>query len=250
MEQDNPSKQMILHWLSDYTTFICDQLRVPHDEGYRHLQQYLELTARGPSHQPVIPVHEQPHPYANASSLQPKESQDHASGLYPGAFSGEEVTSPYSVAVQASHTTPESQHSHHDQRRGYDNMDWGVSGTTVPYLQSAQLPSSSSIGRVADYDPLWVQNENMDPSVVEAFRSKMKLDVLFRDVIKTGDTLIFQVSISADGQERNTEAYLQVRCQWLLRNFVPTLTLLVHRYFNERQREAWAVPRLFHHSVR
>ena len=119
-----------------------------------------------------------------------------------------------SAATTARFDAPPGPFSLYDQQLG------GLSDSNIPDSSALSVlltgpPNKTPIGRITDYDPLWVQHNNVDTTMVENFRSRMKFDTLFsQEVIKTGDTLTFQVSASANAQHGETEAHLTVmRCR-------------------------------------
>ena len=92
---------------------------------------------------------------------------------------------------------------------GITDADLSEPGT--PSAKSTPSINAAPIGTVAEYDPFWTRRKNVDPAMVERFRSSMKFDTLITSgVIRTGDVLTFQVSALINGQTQDTEAHLQV----------------------------------------
>ena len=232
MEQNFPPHHVIVDWLADYTHFICDHFSLPRDQADGLLQQYLNPTARGPPQQPTTSPYEQ----SSGSSEAPN--------LYPEAHFQEQLPNPYLATYLMPLNHPVPSNPHHDARveedadhlsssRGMLARNTTSQGQFVAYEQqpgnmmttNSDLPEASitspqptqtlnqtPIGSITDYDPLWIQNNNVDPLRVTQFRSDMKFDTLFSQrVIKLGDVLIFQVSTTTtNGQTQKTEAHLKV----------------------------------------
>lgn len=68
MEQNPTTNDVIVDWLADYSHYICDRFNIPHTQAGGILQDYLELTARGPPQQPVASPYQQPTSYPKPSN--------------------------------------------------------------------------------------------------------------------------------------------------------------------------------------
>lgn len=229
MEQDPSLNDVIIDWLADYTHFICDQFNFPHDEAKGLLQRYLDLTAKDspqqtvtlPLNQPTIypeipsPRHETPfrkqglnaHLSTQPSNLPlgdsvPSKSHRETRLWEDAGFLGSTVPD----------TTPQGQLTAYGQQPGnVVTTASDLSEASAPYPQQNQRSNQTPIGTVADYDPLWVQKNNVIPLRVHEFRSAMKLETLITaGVVKMGDVLTFQVSVPENGQVLETEAHLAV----------------------------------------
>ena len=248
MEHQPASDQTIASWLRDYTHFICDQLRLPHDQGEGLLQQYLHLTVGGGPPQ-------QQQPPASSLEQEPLTSGDPrtpptACPSYPPLPLQEQSPSAPIAGVGQnflpSHAGPSNWH--HEPPPMWEEANGASSNPTAmtapiaavwepftaydhqqpeptasdlnlptktasPLMQQSSAPYSQiPIGTVADYDPLWVQRNNYDPALVETYQSRMKYDTLTNNgVLKHGDVLTFQVSVpAANGENVKTEAHLTV----------------------------------------
>ena len=231
MEQPPPSPQAILFWLANYTHFICDQFSLPHEQGNGLLQQYLDLTRGAPSQQPAPSAYEQltsypdiPSPHQSHEQLPSAHLAAHLQDTpfgYPAPpnpqhepYVGENADNMSNTTAEtAANAAPWGPIPPYDQQSG-DMMtvcsDFLEDSTSSPVL--TEPPHKTPIGSLTDYDPLWVQQNNIDPAMVEKFPSRMKFDTLFtQDVIKMGDILSFQVSVCANGQDVATEAHLKVK---------------------------------------
>ena len=244
MEHQPASDQTIASWLRDYTHFICDQLRLPHDQGEGFLQQYLHLTVGGDPPQkqqqpassleqgrptggdpktppaacpyPPLPEQSPSHPIAGGQGLPlsdagPSNWHHEAPLMWEeahGASSNPTNMTAPNAAVWGPFTAYDQQQP--DPTASDLNLP---TGTTSPLMQQSSAPYSQiPIGTVADYDPLWVQRNNYDPALVETYQSRMKYDTLTNNgVLKHGDVLTFQVSVpAANGENVKTEAHLTV----------------------------------------
>lgn len=252
MDQNHAPRDVIIDWLADYTHFICDQFGVPHDQADGLLQQYLDLTARAPHQQPVISLSEEPVGYPDPSnhhyaplihpiSHLPLHLQTQASS-YSAPLSPHDETSAREetnhssnpMAMTALTTSPLWQFYPHDQQPWNSmtmNSDFLEAGAPSPSRPQTQTFNQTPIGKITDYDPLWVQKDNVNPDQVRDFQSRMKFDTMFyHGVIKLGDVFTFQVLVSANGQYKKTEAHLKITgtslCPAYLKNF-PDLSLSV-----------------------
>ena len=72
MEQSPPFNQAIAAWLKNYSHFICDRLSLSHNQAEELFHEYLNLTARDPSQQPVAS------PYGQTTSYPEPPSPYHA----------------------------------------------------------------------------------------------------------------------------------------------------------------------------
>ena len=68
MEQNPTTNDVIVDWLADYSHYICDRFNIPHNQAGGILQDYLELTVRGPLQQPVASPYQQPTSYPKLSN--------------------------------------------------------------------------------------------------------------------------------------------------------------------------------------
>lgn len=252
MEQNASQDQVILDWLTNYTLFICDRFDLPHDQADEILRQYLENKTRSFPQQPVTSLSEQPTrcpvfqrsyheaysreqapiPHlATCSQDQPLSYSTLYSPHHEGQFEEEANQSSNSMGLLAHNATAQGELDTYDRQQ--DNM------TTIdPDLletsssQQTQTLNQTSVGNITDYDPLWVQNNGVDPLRVGMFKSAMKFDALFRQgVITFGDVLTFQVSIYANGQNERTEAHFKVKVYSLLpdiHNSHPTRSQALH----------------------
>ncbi len=241
MDDNLASSQSVLEWLTDYTHFICHQFNVPHDQAGGLLQQYLDLKARPSTLEQVMSPYEQPTSYPDVPSSQHYTfTQEQSSSAHLAAdlrevplgkqaslsphdsYTGEETNQLFNVTATTTHNeTSPGLPLPYDGQSG--NMMTGSSflGTKVPSPQSNQLLETTSIGSIKDYDPFWVQHENVDPNTVESFPSAMKFENLVgTNVIRFGDILTFPVSMSINGQSEETEAHLKVMCQRPHREYV------------------------------
>lgn len=246
MKQNPVPNNVIIDWLADYTHFICDRFCFPHDQANGLLQQYLDLTARGIPQQAVTSLHEQPatceqrasypdppsphqeacfqeqpsNPHAETQYFQnhfPRDSaplrphlEANAGGEADHLFNTVALTTP--IATPPGHTSPYDQQSDDIMTEDRDFSEAGAASQQQPHTLS-----QSSIGNISDYDPLWVQKNNLDPLLVQKFKSVMKFDTLFaQGVIKLGDVLTFRVSTTINGQSQETEAHLQVKVHSVL----------------------------------
>ena len=228
MEQYPPSNPAITWWLGDYTHFICDQLGLPHEQGHQLFQQYHWLTTGLPPQQPAslcgyptaypeMPVgHHNTHSQEQSSRASLDDGFQNLpvsnSGSSHEHSIGEKVDHPCSpTAMIAPNVAPRGLFSSDNQQPGKKTSDLDVLKTISPSMQSNGASIHNPIGSIADYDPLWVQHNNVDPMTVKNFHTSMKFDTLFtHNVIKFGDILAFQVSVNANGQPFRTEAHLKV----------------------------------------
>ena len=233
MEQKPIPTNLIVFWLGDYTHFICDQFGFPHDQADRLLQQYLDRTVKGSSPQPARSLDVEPteHPeILDSNHNTPCHEQPSCTSLASAACNllqrYEAPSSPQqeSYIREADHsinvtglTAPDANSQGLSLRNDQHSADMMItesdqSENNPLSTQSSEPLDRTPIGSIKDYDPLWVQHNNIDTSEVEAFKSPMKFETLFHSrVITIGDVLTFQVCISTEGQERMTEAHLQVR---------------------------------------
>lgn len=179
-----------------------------------HIQNHLlsDSAPSDPHHEPFI--REQHH-----SSRLPPHLQTQ-SPSYPAPVSrhhephaGEETDhSSNPMAMTAPITLPPMQFSPYDHQTWNNTTMYSDSSEVgAPSRPQTQTLNQKPVGKVRDYDPLWVQKNNVDPDKVRDFISPMKLDDLLRyRVIKLGDIFTFQVSVSANGQDETTEAQFQV----------------------------------------
>ena len=233
MEQIPIPANLIVFWLGDYTHFICDQFGFPHDQADRLLQQYLDRTvegsppqpARSPSVEPAkypeildssqnTPCHEQPSNPSSASALGNLLQGYEA----PASPQQESYIQEADDSTNVTGLTPRDTNSQilsllrgrHSANMTITDSD--LSGNNPLSTQSSEPSNKTPIGSIWDYDPLWVQRNNIDIAMVEEFTSPIKFDALFTSrIITIGDILTFQVSPSTDRKDRKTEAHLQVR---------------------------------------
>lgn len=231
MEQNSASGQAILYWLADYSHFICDSPSLPHEQGNRLLQQYLDLTKGTPPQQAAPSPYEQPTSYPEIPSSHHSSEQLMSAHLathlrdtpssylappnskHESCFQEEADPMAISAATTARFDAPLGPFYLYDQQSG-DLLTTGSNDPENSALSPllTEPPNKTAIGRITDYDPLWVQHNNVDTTMVEEFRSRMNFDTLFsQEVIKTGDILTFQVSVSANAQHIEIEAHLKVR---------------------------------------
>ena len=226
MEQYPPSNEAITWWLADYTNFICDQLGLPDEQGDQLFQQYHWLTTGFPPQQPASSLYgyatacpEMPIDYHNTYSQEQSPSADLEDGLQnlPVSNSGpSNLPHEHSIKEEVNHLSaanvaPQGLLSSYDQQPGQTASDLDILETISPSMQSIGPSKHNPIGSIADYDPLWVQYNNVDPIAVKNFHTSMKFDTLFtHNVIKFGDILTFQVAVNVNGQNLQTEAHLKV----------------------------------------
>ncbi len=239
---DNPaSSQSVLEWLTDYTHFICHQFNVPHDQAGGLLREYLNLKAQPSMLEPITSPYEQPTSYPDIPSpphytfSQEQPSSAHlaadlrevplgnqASLFSHESYTGKDTNHLFNVTATTTHSkTPLGLPVPCDEQS--DNMmaDSSLPETEAPSPQLNQPSKRTAIGSIKDYDPFWVQHENIDPNTVESFSSAMKFEQLVRkNVIKLGDILTFPVSVSINGQSKETEAHLKVTCKRPHREYV------------------------------
>ena len=233
MEQNPPSNQAILAWLADYTYFICARFSLPHEQANGLLQQYLNLTTFTPPHQSATSPYQQPTSYPEPPN--PQQSTHFGEQLPSAHLATHFQHTPLShpVAPSPYHESNTSQEADHALNTAgiitpnalpqgpfspyglqLDNMmtvDEDSPQRSAPSPQSIEPPNEPAIGSIKDYDPLWVQHNNVDPAAVENLQSSMKFDTLFTNgVIKIGDILTFQVLFNTNGQDIKTEAHLEV----------------------------------------
>ena len=246
MGQKLISDDLIIYCLGDYTHFICDQFGIPHDRADGLLQQYLDRTVQGSPPQLARSPYEESTKYPEILDFHPNipyqeqpQSSTLASDLCNFPLSYEAPSSPQCVSYieEADHsfhvpdlTAPDAKSQRlflHNDQKSADMMttDSDLSGNNPISTQSRETSDGSPIGSIRDYNPLWVQHNNIDHSEVENFRSPMKFDTLFTNrIITLGDSLTFKVSASTDGHVRMTEAHLKVRRQ---RHPKETLIMLI-----------------------
>ena len=232
MEQYPPSNQAITWWLADYTNFICDQLGLPHEQGDHLFQHYHWLTTGGPPQQPAsslygyptaspeTPIeHHSTHSHEQSSGGSPEDSvqnlpvRNSGSPTLPHEHCVKDEVNHLSEpsAMTAPNIGPQGPSSSYGQEPGQTSSDPCVSETNSLSMQSVRPSNPKPIGSVADYDPLWVEHNNVDPDTVNNFHTSMKFDTLFtHKVIKSGDVLTFPVAVNANGQNIQTEAHLKV----------------------------------------
>ena len=229
MEQYPSSNPAITWWLADYTHFICDQLDLSHEQGDQLFEHYHWLTTGLSPQQPASTLYGYPTAlpemgigHHNTHSREQSLSAPLEDGLPVGnsGFSnlhhehsiGEEVhhlSNP--TAMTAPNLAPGGLFSSYDQQPGQVKNEQDVPETTSASMQSIGPSNVTPIGSVADYDPLWVQHNHINPNTVKNHHTSMKLDTLFtHNVIKFGDILTFQVAVNANGQNIQTEAHLKV----------------------------------------
>lgn len=122
------------------------------------------------------------------------------------------------MATTAPNEAPRTQFFPYDQQPWNNmNIDSGFPEAAAPSSSQTRTPNPTTVGTITDYDPLWVQKDNVDPVQVENFNSAMQFDTLCsQGVIKLDDVLTFQVSVTTNGQEEETEAHLKVELHSLL----------------------------------
>ena len=232
MEQYPPSNQAITWWLADYTHFICDKLDLSHEQGDQLFQQYHLLTTGNPPQHPAsslngcptacpdMPIddHDTHSQEQSLSALLEHDlrnlpmSNSGLSNLPHKHFLGEEVNHPSNLTTMAApNLAPQGLFSSYDHQPGPTTSDLDVPETFSKLMQSNGPSNHNPIGSVADYDPLWVQHNNVNPITVKNYLTSMKFDTLFTNhVIRLGDILTFQVTVTANGRYLQTEAHLQV----------------------------------------
>lgn len=242
MEQTPPLNQVIGIWLADYSHFICDRLSLPRDQAGELLQEYLDLTARDPSQQPVASPYEQPTSYPepptpyhathhreqplnlDAPTRQQTLDPIHSQGPNPNHETYDKENPPQSstsMALTVSNTIRQAPFPPGDPQSGGIvpiNANISEPGAPLPPLLPQPIPpvNQTPIGSIWEYDSLWVQHNNEDPAAVERFSSAMKVDTLLSaGVMKIGDVLTFQVSVPGHSQPLQTEAHLSVRLKSL-----------------------------------
>ena len=240
MDDNLASSQNVLEWLTDYTHFICHQFNVPHDQAGGLLGEYLDLKARSSTLEPVMSPYEQPTSYPEIpspkhytfSQEQPSSAHlaadlqqvapDVQASLSPHDSYTEETNQLFNVASTTTHNeTSPGPSLPYGEQSGDMVADSSFLETKVPSPQLNQPSERASIGSIKDYDPFWVQHENVNPNAVESFPSSMKFEQLIStNVIRLGDILTFPVSVSINGQSKDTEAHLKVTCQRPHREYV------------------------------
>ena len=232
MEQFPPSNPAVTWWLADYTHFICDKLDLPHEQGDQLFQQYHLLTTGSPPPHPASSLYGYPRacpemPVSHHSTLSQEQSPsallEHDLQNLPMSNTGpSNLPHEHSIGEEVNHVSnstvmtppnvmPQGLFSSYDQQHGQITSDLDVPDTISSSMQSTGPSNHYPIGSVADYDPLWIQHNNVDPNTVTNHYTSMKFDTLFSNhVIRLGDVLTFQVTVTADGQLLQTEAHLQV----------------------------------------
>ena len=190
--------------------FIMEQSQNPH-LPMRILNQ--PLSNSGPSsqrHEPLIRGQPQDR---HLATHQPMTHSAHFSRHHE-TYGGDETGDLFTpMATATPNEAPRPQFSHYDQNPSSNmTLDSGFSPAAGPSSSQTQTTNPAPVGTIEDYDPLWVQKENVDPVQVEEFKSAMNFEtLLLQGAIKLDDVLIFQVSVTTNGREEETEAYLQVR---------------------------------------
>ena len=227
MEQYPPSSPAITWWLGDYTHFICDQLGLPHEQGHQLFQRYHWLTTGLPLQQPAslcgypTACPEIPTGHHNTHSQEQSPGASLEDGFQNLPVSNSGSSHEHSIGEKVNHLSnptamipnvaPQGPFSSYDQQPGQSTSDLDAPETISPSMQSIRPSNNNPIGSIADYDPLWVQHNNVDPMTVKNFHTSMKFDTLFtHHVIKIGDILTFKVSVYINGQISRTEAHLKV----------------------------------------
>ena len=235
MDQNPIPNDLIVFWLRDYTHFICDQFGLPHNRAGGLLQQYLDLTVHGSPPQNTKSPYEEPTRYPaildshpNTPYQEQPRSKPPSSDPcnFPRSYAApsslrheshiEEAGKPLNVAGLTIPDAKSQGQSLYDDEQSGDMMitDSDLPKNNPLSTQSREPLGRNSIGSVHDYDPLWVQHNNIDPAEVEKFKSPIKFeDLICYRVITVGDVLTFQVSVGTGGQDLVTEAHLKVRYQ-------------------------------------
>ena len=235
MNQGTLEDHVLLNWLQTYTCYICDSLNLPQNQGTGLLEEFLRLPARVSAQEPFTPPYEQPASHTETTdsrcetrheqhlmnpglathtqdqAISPRESCDRhydASTGYNTKYQSKSMAIETSSSPPKLQSYPDNQHS-----GGMMPMDLGQSESSHQLSQSIQaVVDRAPIGSITDYDPLWVQKENVNSEIVEGFTSKINFDSLFSSsVIRTGDVLTVQVIIPKNGSGTETEAHLTVR---------------------------------------
>ena len=83
-------------------------------------------------------------------------------------------------------------------------MDLGQSERSHHLSQPIQaVKDRAPLGSIEDYDPLWVQKGNVNPKIVEDFKSRISFDTLFSySVIRPGDVLTLKKMKQRQGLKR------------------------------------------------
>lgn len=139
------------------------------------------------------------------------------------------------TAFMTPNTTSRDHASPYDQQSDSimtEDQDFSEAGAA--FQQQPQTLNQSFIGSISDYDPLWIQNNNVDPLLLQKFQSAMKFVTLFsQGAIKLGDVLTFQISMKIDGQSQETKAHLKVNVHSL-----PLATHHTHPIRSQARHEA------------
>lgn len=229
MDQTPPSERIILDWLTDYTHFICNKFGISQDCANELLQQYLDLKARDPPQQATAspsvqqknyPETPDPHQYTHHWEQPSTQLQNIPLGF---RVHSDLLNESYD-ARETHHSSSPSTMAAPDPAIGplfssYDQQSGNMTMYSNPNpLETCDLPpnlmhtfSTNPLGSIPDYDPLWIQNRNLDPRILDNFSSNMQFDTLFmQGIIKINDVLTFQVSVTNNGAVQDTEAHLTV----------------------------------------
>ena len=235
MNQGTSEDHRLLSWLQAYTSYICDRLNFPQNRGEGLLEDFLKLPARDSAQQSSASPYELPASHTvtrnsqcetrNAQHLTnpgpTKHTQDQIISLHESCDRHNDASTGYntdytsnSMAIETSSSLPQLESYPDDQHSGgMMPMDLGQSESSHQLSQSIQaVKGRAPIGSIKDYDPLWVQKGNVNPEIVEGFHTRTNFDTLFSsNVIRTGDVLAIQVTISDNGSNTETEAHVTVR---------------------------------------
>ena len=235
MDQGTSEDLLLLEWLQNYTSYICDRLNIPHNQGTGLLEGYLKLPARTSVQQSSVLAYKQPAShsgttnshcetrhaqrltkpgratYTQDQAIIPRESCDRHDDASTGYNTNHKSNS---MGPKTSSSLPRLQSYPENQRSGgMMPMDLGQSESSHQLSQPIQaVKDRAPLGSIEDYDPLWVQKGNVNPKIVEGFKSRMSFDTLASySIIRPGDVLTVQVTIPNGGNVIETEARLTVR---------------------------------------
>ena len=235
MDQGTLEDRLLLEWLQNYTSYICDRLNIPHNQGAGLLEGYLKLPARTSAQQSSGSAYEQSAShfgttnshcetihaqhltkpglamYTQDQAKIPRENCDRHDDASTGYNTDHQSNS---MAIETSSSLLPLQSCPENQRSGgMMPMDLGQSESSHQLSQPIQaVKDRVPLGSIEDYDPLWVQKGKVSPKIVEGYKSRMSFDTLFSySVIRPGDVLTVQVTIPNGGNVTETEAHLTVR---------------------------------------
>ncbi|KAM0794371.1 hypothetical protein BDR22DRAFT_827002 [Usnea florida] len=234
MDQGTLEDHLLLDWLQNYTCYICDRLNIPQDQGTGLLEGYLKLPARTSAEQSSASAYKQPashlgttnshyetrHPQHLTKPGLATYTQDQAMIPHETYDRHDDASTGYNTNPQSNLMAPETSssllrpHSYPKIQRsdGLMPMNLGQSESSHQLSQPIQaVKDRAPLGSIEDYDPLWVQKGNVNPKIVEDFKSRISFDTLFSySVVRPGDVLTVQVTVPNGGDVTYTEAHLRI----------------------------------------